>query len=53
LFSPIAAEMSETMYSITWVRQDEEKIALANISGAMLIQVTNQAPSATVRGIIY
>ena len=40
LLSPIATEMPETMNAIIWVRQGREKMALANISGAMMIQAT-------------
>jgi cation:H+ antiporter len=38
--SPIATELPETMNAIIWVRQGKEKLALANISGAMMIQAT-------------
>ncbi|NKI98649.1 sodium:calcium antiporter [Novosphingobium sp. SG707] len=40
LFSPIATELPETMNAIIWVRQGKYKLALANISGAMMIQAT-------------
>jgi len=40
LLSPIATEMPETMNAIIWVRQGRENMALANISGAMMIQTT-------------
>jgi cation:H+ antiporter len=40
LFSPIATEMPETMNAIIWVRQGKTKLALANISGSMMIQAT-------------
>ena len=40
LFSPIATELPEIMNAIIWVRQDKERLALANISGAMMIQAT-------------
>jgi cation:H+ antiporter len=40
LLSPIATEMPETMNAIIWVRQGRENMALANISGAMMIQAT-------------
>jgi cation:H+ antiporter len=40
LLSPIATEMPETMNAIIWVRQEKEQLALANISGAMMIQAT-------------
>lgn len=39
-FSPIATELPETMNAIIWVKQGKEKLALANISGAMMIQAT-------------
>jgi cation:H+ antiporter len=44
LLSPIATELPETMNAIIWVRQGKHKLALANISGAMMIQAT--VPSA-------
>jgi cation:H+ antiporter len=40
LFSPIATELPETMNAIIWVRQGKHRLALANISGAMMIQAT-------------
>ena len=40
LFSPIATELPETMNAIIWLRQGKERLALANISGAMMIQAT-------------
>jgi cation:H+ antiporter len=40
LLSPIATEMPETMNAIIWVRRGKENMALANISGAMMIQAT-------------
>ncbi|MDR3437916.1 hypothetical protein [Telmatospirillum sp.] len=40
LFSPIATELPETMNAVIWVRQGKERLALANISGAMMIQAT-------------
>ena len=40
LLSPVATEMPETMNAIIWVRQGKEHMALANISGAMMIQAT-------------
>jgi cation:H+ antiporter len=40
LLSPVATEMPETMNAIIWVRQGKERMALANISGAMMIQAT-------------
>ena len=40
LLSPVATEMPETMNAIIWVRQGKERLALSNISGAMMIQAT-------------
>ena len=40
LLSPVATELPETMNALIWVRQGKEKLALANISGAMMIQAT-------------
>ncbi len=40
LLSPIATELPETMNAIIWVAQGKERLALANISGAMMIQAT-------------
>ena len=44
LVSPIATELPETLNAIIWVRQGKIRLALANISGAMMIQAT--VPSA-------
>ena len=44
LLSPIATELPEVMNALIWVRQGKENLALANISGAMMIQAT--VPSA-------
>jgi cation:H+ antiporter len=49
LLSPIATELPETINAIIWVRQGKEQLALANISGAMMIQAT--VPSAL--GLIF
>jgi len=49
LLSPVATELPETMNAVIWVRQGKERLALANISGAMMIQAT--IPSAL--GIIF
>ena len=38
--SPVATELPETMNAIIWVRQGKQRLALANISGAMMIQAT-------------
>jgi cation:H+ antiporter len=40
LLSPIATELPETMNAVIWVRQGKYRLALANISGAMMIQAT-------------
>lgn len=40
LLSPIATELPEIMNAIIWVRQGKISLALANISGAMMIQAT-------------
>jgi cation:H+ antiporter len=40
LLSPIATELPETLNALIWVRQGKTKLALANISGAMMIQAT-------------
>jgi cation:H+ antiporter len=40
LLSPIATELPETMNAIIWVRQGKAELALANISGSMMIQAT-------------
>jgi cation:H+ antiporter len=40
LLSPIATELPEVMNAIIWVRQGKTQLALANISGAMMIQAT-------------
>lgn len=44
LLSPIATELPETLNAVIWVRQGKQALALANISGAMMIQAT--VPSA-------
>jgi cation:H+ antiporter len=40
LLSPIATELPEVMNAIIWIRQGKTQLALANISGAMMIQAT-------------
>jgi cation:H+ antiporter len=40
LLSPIATELPEVLNAIIWVRQGKTRLALANISGAMMIQAT-------------
>ncbi len=49
LLSPIATELPEVMNAIIWVKQGKTSLALANISGAMMIQAT--VPSGL--GIIF
>lgn len=40
LLSPVATELPEVMNAIIWIRQGKVSLALANISGAMMIQAT-------------
>ncbi|MBC3927317.1 sodium:calcium antiporter [Undibacterium sp. CY21W] len=40
LLSPVATELPEMMNALIWIRQGKERLALANISGAMMIQAT-------------
>jgi cation:H+ antiporter len=40
LLAPVATELPETMNALIWVRQGKTQLALANISGAMMIQAT-------------
>ncbi len=40
LLSPIATELPEILNAVIWVRQKKERLALANVSGAMMIQAT-------------
>jgi cation:H+ antiporter len=40
MLSPVATELPETVNAMIWVRQGKERLALANISGAMMIQAT-------------
>ena len=40
LLSPIATELPEVMNAIIWVRQGKTRLAMANVSGAMMIQAT-------------
>lgn len=40
LLSPIATELPEIMNAIIWIKQGKHRLALANISGAMMIQAT-------------
>jgi cation:H+ antiporter len=44
LLSPVATELPEILNAIIWVRHGKTDLALANISGAMMIQAT--VPSA-------
>ncbi|MES2404013.1 MAG: sodium:calcium antiporter [Pseudomonadota bacterium] len=40
LLSPVATELPETLNAVIWVRQKKYQLALANISGSMMIQAT-------------
>lgn len=40
LFSPIATELPEVLNSVIWVRQGKPELAVANVSGSMMIQAT-------------
>lgn len=40
LLAPIATELPEIMNALIWVRQGKTRLALANISGSMMIQAT-------------
>ncbi|QES48176.1 hypothetical protein DEJ50_10475 [Streptomyces venezuelae] len=40
LLAPIATELPEIMNAVIWVRQGKTELALANISGSMMIQAT-------------
>ena len=40
LLSPVATELPEIMNAIIWIRQGKHRLALANISGSMMIQAT-------------
>lgn len=40
LLAPVATELPEILNAFIWVRQGKERLALANISGAMMIQAT-------------
>jgi cation:H+ antiporter len=40
LLAPVATELPEIMNAVIWVRQGKERLALANISGSMMIQAT-------------
>ena len=49
LLAPIATELPEILNAVIWVRQGKTELAIANISGSMMIQAT--IPSAL--GIAY
>lgn len=40
LLAPVATELPETLNAVIWVRQGKYQLALANISGSMMIQAT-------------
>ncbi len=40
LLSPVATELPEVMNAIIWIRQGKTSLALANISGSMMVQAT-------------
>lgn len=40
LLSPIATELPEVMNALIWVRQGKPQLALANVSGSMMVQAT-------------
>jgi cation:H+ antiporter len=40
LLSPVATELPETLNALIWVRQGKTRLALANVSGSMMIQAT-------------
>jgi cation:H+ antiporter len=40
LLSPIATELPEIMNAVIWARQGKTRLALANISGSMMVQAT-------------
>jgi cation:H+ antiporter len=43
LVTPIATELPEILNAVIWIRQGKVRLALANISGAMMIQATTPA----------
>lgn len=49
ILSPIATELPEIFNALIWVRQGREHLALANLSGAMMVQATIPAGI----GILY
>lgn len=64
LLSPIATELPEVLNAVIWVRQGKEALALANVAGSMMIQVTipsaigiaftpwHFSPTVTLAGVI-
>jgi cation:H+ antiporter len=40
LLAPVATELPEVMNALIWVRQGKTQLALANISGSMMVQAT-------------
>lgn len=40
LLAPIATELPEVLNAVIWTRKGKERLAMANISGAMMIQAT-------------
>lgn len=40
LLSPLATELPELMNAVVWLRQGKNRLALANISGSMMVQAT-------------
>lgn len=64
LLSPIATELPEVLNAVIWVRQGKEELALANVAGSMMIQVTipsaigiaftpwHFSPTVTLAGVI-
>jgi cation:H+ antiporter len=40
ILSPVATELPEAMNAVIWIRQGKHRLALANISGSMMIQAT-------------
>lgn len=40
LIAPLATELPEVVNTLVWIRQDKVRLALSNLSGAMVIQMT-------------
>lgn len=40
LLAPVATELPEVLNAVIWTRKGKERLAMANISGAMMIQAT-------------